>query len=119
KQSQNPDSVQAAMRRARSGASPAGARPFTKVVVQAAVHDSIGTQNINVSAQSHITGSLASAAKPTGFAAGADCICTASEKTAGITMSVPRVLTAREKPNLRINSTVTGGVRNAPRPKKK
>src|SRR5881296_1008613 len=102
KQSQKPESVQAAMRRERSGASPAGARPLTNVVVQAAVEDSMGTQNIKVSAHSHITGSPASAPKLTGWATGADCIWIAREKRAGIVRSAPRMVTDFEKPNLRM-----------------
>src|SRR5438309_968864 len=84
KQSQNPESVHAAMRAERSGASRAGARPLTNVVVQAAVQDSIETQNIRVRAQNHIIGSAASAPNPTGWGAGADCIRTARENRAGI-----------------------------------
>src|SRR5436190_13710361 len=72
KQSQKPESVQAAMRRERSGDSPAGARPLTKVVVHAAVEDSIGTQNMSVSAQNHMIGSPARAPKVTGWATGED-----------------------------------------------
>ena len=119
KQSQKPESVQAAMRRERSGASPAGARPLMKVVVHAAVQDSIDTQNMSVRAQSHMMGSPASAPKLTGWATGADCMFTASEKTAGTMSSAPSSETAVEKPNRRMSRTVTVGVRNAPRPKKK
>src|SRR5205823_1674000 len=93
KHSQKPDNAHAAIRRERSGASPAGASPLTNVVVQAAVEDSMGTQNINVSAQNHMTGSPASALKLTGWATGADCICTASEKMAGTISSPPSRLT--------------------------
>src|SRR5262245_33323693 len=119
KQSQKPESVHAAMRRERSGASPAGAAPFTNVVVQAAVDDSMGAQNIIVRPHSHITGSPISAPTPTGIATGVDCIFTASENTAGIAASRPTAVTACENPSLRIDNSTTAGVKNAPRPKKK
>src|SRR6266481_1132561 len=119
KHNQNPDNAHAATRRELSGVSPAGARPLTNVVAQAAVEDSIGTQNIKVRAQNHMTGSPANAEKLTGCATGADCICTAREKSAGTASSAPSRLTAGEKPKRRIKRIVTVGVRNAPRPKRK
>src|SRR5262245_43975383 len=97
KQSQKPESVHAAMRRERSGDSPAGARPLTKVVAQAAVEDSTGTQNMSVTPQSHITGSLIKAPTPTGLGAGADCMFTASENRTGTAINSPSVVTADAK----------------------
>src|SRR5262245_50708114 len=103
KQSQNPESVHAAIRRERSGGSAAGARPFTKVVVQAAVQDSSGAQNIKVSAQSHITGSPTSAPNPAGWPVGTDCIFIANENSAGMETSAPSTVTPFEKPSQRIS----------------